>query len=113
MSNKNAIKDNNQYDSVDIVKFVFSILVIGIHTSPFSFNIWLDRGFGIVTRLCVPFFFTTSAFFLFKNGGVQKIYKKNIFLVFHLVICLSPIFHSRIYSTRTKFDRNNFTVERQ
>ena len=46
--------------TIDIAKLFMAVLVIGIHTEPFSFNFWLDKGFGIVTRLCVPFFFVSS-----------------------------------------------------
>jgi hypothetical protein len=37
--------------AIDILKFVMAILVVGIHTEPFGFNIWLDWGFGLVTRV--------------------------------------------------------------
>ncbi len=75
LSSEQGEANSKSYEVIDITKFIFAILVIGIHTEPFSSNIWLDRGFGIVTRLCVPFFFTMSAFFLFKKsgGGVQDL----------------------------------------
>ena len=50
----------NENTTIDVFKFIFSILVVGIHTEPFGWNIWLDRGFGIITRLCVPFFFVVG-----------------------------------------------------
>ena len=53
--------------AIDIAKLVMAILVVGIHTEPFGFNIWLDRGFGIITRLCVPFFFIASSYFYWKK----------------------------------------------
>lgn len=55
--------------TVDLAKLVMAVLVIGIHTEPFGFSIWLDRGFGMLTRLCVPFFFMASAYFCFKKAG--------------------------------------------
>ena len=53
--------------TIDIVKLIMSILVVGIHTELFGFNVWLDRGFGIITRLCVPFFFIASSYFFWRK----------------------------------------------
>ena len=53
--------------TIDIFKLIMAILVVGIHTEPFGFNVWLDRGFGILTRLCVPFFFITSSYFFWRK----------------------------------------------
>lgn len=61
-------KSNSQVNgAIDIAKLIMAILVIGIHTNPFSYNVWLDRGFGILTRLCVPFFFVASSYFYWKR----------------------------------------------
>ena len=68
--------------SIDIAKLAMAILVIGIHTEPFHANIWLDRGFGILTRLCLPFFFVASAYFFFKNGKPLKAYLSRITLLY-------------------------------
>ncbi len=58
---------NKVYPMVDIAKFICAILVIGIHTEPFAFNFLFDKGFGLVTRLAVPFFFISSSYFLFTK----------------------------------------------
>ena len=50
------------HSTIDIAKFIMALLVVGIHTEPFGFNVWLDRGFGILTRHCVPFFFVASSY---------------------------------------------------
>ncbi len=74
-----------QYDSIDIAKLLCSILVIGIHTQPFAWNLWLDRGFGLLCKIAVPFFFTASGFFLFSgNVDAAKVikYVKRIFLLY-------------------------------
>lgn len=55
---------NKSLNNIDILKVILAILVIGIHTSPFSFNGWLDKGFGLMTCLAVPTFFIISGFFL-------------------------------------------------
>lgn len=51
------LKKRQSYIGVDIVKFICAILVIGIHTQPFEFNFILDKGYGMISRLAVPFFF--------------------------------------------------------
>ena len=67
--------------TLDILKVIMALLVVGIHTEPFGFNIWLDRGFGIVTRLCVPFFFITSAYFYWlKDKGAMRFLKRILLL---------------------------------
>lgn len=55
------------YPAVDIAKFICAILVIGIHTEPVVFNFFLDKAFGVGTRLAVPFFFISSSYFLFRK----------------------------------------------
>lgn len=59
---------------LDLGKFICAVLVIMIHTTPFAWNIWLDRGAGIMTRFAVPFFFVTTGYF-FYNGqyDVEKL----------------------------------------
>lgn len=68
--------------AIDIAKFVLEILVIGIHTEPFGFNFLLDKGFGICTRLCVPFFFITSAYFFWRNTKAINQFLKRILLLY-------------------------------
>lgn len=58
-----------QYASIDIARYVSALLVVCIHTFPFleiseTFNTYFIR---TVCRLAVPFFFTTSGFFFFRN----------------------------------------------
>ena len=68
--------------AVDIFKFIMALLVVGIHTEPFSFNPWLDRGFGMLTRLCVPFFFMTSAYFYWINEKGALKYLKRLLILY-------------------------------
>ena len=58
------------------------ILVIGIHTEPFGFNFWLDKSFGVVTRLCVPFFFVTSAYCFWRSHKSPKEFLKRIVMLY-------------------------------
>ena len=75
--------------TIDIARFVMAILVIGIHTEPFTNNIWLDRGYGILTRQCVPFFFVASGYFFIKNKA--SIYK-TFFRLMLLYVVWSAIY---------------------
>ena len=52
---------------LDLMKFICALLVVGIHTEPFAAVDLLDKGFAVLTRIAVPFFFITSAFFYFKK----------------------------------------------
>ena len=79
MAEKNTQKMNG---TIDIVKLLMAILVIGIHTEPFGFHFWLDKGFGICTRLCVPFFFVTSAYFYWRKERSAKSFLSRIVLLY-------------------------------
>ena len=70
------MKDKSINTSIDLVKLIMAILVVGIHTEPLGFNFWLDKGFGIVTRLCVPFFFVSSAYFCWNQNRVATTVKR-------------------------------------
>lgn len=80
MSNNLSIQKTNS--TIDIFKVIMALLVVGIHTEPFGFNVWLDRGFGIITRLCVPFFFITSAYFYWLKEKRAFLYLKRIVLLY-------------------------------
>ena len=75
-------KSKKMNGAIDIAKILMAILVIGIHTEPFGFNFWLDKGFGIVTRLCVPFFFVTSAYFFWNKEKSAMTFLKRIVLLY-------------------------------
>lgn len=64
--------------SIDIAKLLMAVLTIGIHTEPFGFNMWLDYGFGIATRFCVPFFFVASSYFFWIKQREVSVYIKRI-----------------------------------
>lgn len=75
--------NQKNYDLVDLFKFIFSILIIGIHTNAMGFN--------ILGRLGVPFFFMISSYFFFKKYLTKntkdqyqqlKNYLKRLFFLF-------------------------------
>ncbi len=63
---------------IDITKLFMAILTIGIHTEPFGFDMWLDYGFGLATRFCVPFFFVASSYFFWIKEREVLAYIKRI-----------------------------------
>lgn len=65
-----------------------AILTIGIHTEPFGFNMWLDYGFGLITRFCVPFFFVASSYFFWIKEREMGVYIKrmlSLYVIWSLV----------------------------
>ena len=77
---KNEVNDNlkAQYNAVDIFKFICALLVCTIHLAPFSSHI-LKNANGVnfyivncLSRIAVPFFFTTAGFFLYKKANIEK-----------------------------------------
>ena len=60
---------SKQYDSIDLMKFIFCLCIIGIHTNissifPKALQLLIGRGFF---RLAVPFFFVCSGFWIGKK----------------------------------------------
>ena len=76
--------------SIDVAKVIMALLVVGVHTEAFGFNFWLDKGLGIITRMCVPFFFITSAFFCWLKGDAKN--KKTILRLSILYLVWSVIY---------------------
>ncbi|WP_312108036.1 serine racemase VanT catalytic subunit [Brevibacillus reuszeri] len=66
--NRQVVSKEN-YGLIDHFKAIAAILVIAIHTGPFTtYNEYADFLFtGIVARLAVPFFFIASGFLLFQK----------------------------------------------
>lgn len=87
MENSNLTASGKNYAAIDIAKLFFALLVVGIHTEPFGFSFILDKGFGIITRMCVPFFFVTSSYLFFLKGKDPLKYVQRIF-VLYVVWCI-------------------------
>lgn len=77
------MSERKQYGVLDLAKFIAAILIIILHTSPFSsYSSILNFGFrSIVTIIAVPFFFITSGFLFFtKINSIKEdkgVYFKN------------------------------------
>lgn len=80
--NKSSI---TMYSSIDITKFICSLLVIIIHTRPFTGTLGYLLTNG-VARIAVPFFFLASGYFFYEgyknNKEYYKKYLKNIFKIY-------------------------------
>ena len=63
-----------EFDSIDIAKFIACILVVGIHTRALS-TVLRDNYYfwdACIGKLAVPFFFVTSGFFLQRKLEKEK-----------------------------------------
>lgn len=86
------------YPCIDIMRIIAAILVIGIHTYPF---LQISKEFDFLTthvlgRIAVPFFFMTTAFFLFQSGlpssqKLKKVFKQLFMIDLISIILYLPI----------------------
>ena len=90
---KNKENNNLNYDNVDLFKYIFSIVILILHLHPFlqtsyHLNLFFNN---IVGRICVPFFFIVSGYFIAKKEQKKKKYIdkyiKSIFYVY-IVWCI-------------------------
>ena len=83
-----------QFDSVDLVKFIAAILIVALHSDLFydvNTTLYIIVCSGIA-RLCVPFFFVTSAFFYFRKpltSDNTKRYCKRLLLLYAVWFIIS------------------------
>lgn len=99
---------NKNYSGIDYFRFVASLLIIAIHTSPLaSFsetgNFILTR---IIARIAVPFFFMTSGFFLISryacdNSRLWAFVKRTALIYGIAILIYIPI---NIYNGYFKMD---------
>lgn len=98
MENINYNKQN--YNAIDLTKFVCAILVVAIHIKPFGDNedfYFLNYAIqDYLARIAVPFFFVTSGFLLyrktsFENFSIQRPLK-YVLKLFRLYIIWSLIY---------------------
>lgn len=95
-----------KYDAIDLLKFIGSILIFALHLNLFSGSP-INTGIQLLARWCVPFFFITSAFFLFGKAENGKIppsrltaYVKRVLLLYlsWFVINIPAVIYTRIIS---------------
>ena len=94
------------FDSIDIAKFIGSILIFAMHCSALGNYKYAQFTLEIVARWGVPFFFISSAYFLFRKSVGGNIERKHLlhylFRIGTLYLCwmifnLPSIFIVRLY----------------
>lgn len=90
---KNYNDNKLNYDNIDFFRYIFSIIIIILHMRPFlETSNQLDLAFNnIVSRICVPFFFVVTGYFVAKkekdNPNYIKKYIKSM-IPLYLTWCL-------------------------
>ncbi len=76
---KNYRINQLNYQNLNILKYISSILIIILHLRPFlNSSNELDLAFNnIITRICVPIFFIITGYFVAKKEKVNKNYIKE------------------------------------
>ena len=95
---KNYRINKLNYQNLNILKYISSILIIVLHLRPFfNFSNELDLAFNnIITRICVPIFFIITGYFVAKKEKKNKNYitkyiKKTIPLYFAWSLLYIPV----------------------
>lgn len=91
-------KSKINYNAVDLVKFIMSMLVVSIHINPFNsygnpISYWTQN---YIARLAVPFFFICTGYFVFRNHDDGKIYSYLLHII-KLYIVWTIIYLPLIY----------------
>ena len=96
------------YPFIDIMRIIASLLVIAIHTDPLTsfnpqLNFLITLGFG---RLAVPFFFMTTAYFLFNQGMPTYAKLKSVIKQFLIIDMCSILLYLpvQIYNHSLSFE---------
>ena len=95
---KNYRINKLNYQNLNILKYISSILIIVLHLRPFlNFSNELDLAFNnILTRICVPIFFIITGYFVAKKekenkNYIKKYIKKTIPLYFAWSLLYIPV----------------------
>ena len=98
---KNYRINKLNYQNLNILKYISSILIIVLHLRPFlNFSNELDLAFNnIITRICVPIFFIITGYFVAKKEKENKNYiKESFFLLIFPVLRDNLLLHSNTCS---------------
>lgn len=105
---KNYRVNKLNYQNLDILKYLSSILIIVLHLRPFfNFSNELDLAFNnIVTRICVPIFFYNNWLFCCEKGASKSKLYKGIHKENNTVIsCLEFV----VYTSNNRYNNSVFT----
>ena len=80
------------YPCIDLAKFVFAFIIIGIHSSVFADYAQLDKLFSFISRFAVPFFFTASGFLYFQKSVTRALWLHYIKRIGILYIVFSLLY---------------------
>lgn len=103
---KNYKINKLNYQNLDILKYLSSILIIVLHLRPFlNFSNELDLAFNnIVTRICVPIFFIITGYFVAKKEKTNQNYiKEYIRKIIPLYLVWSLLYIPVIIGTIIKY----------
>lgn len=86
----------NEYQYIDLFKFIFAICIIGIHTSFYPITILRYFTLNLVYRTAVPFFFIASGFFLGRKvysniNAFEGTIRKSLRRLFIILIVFEPL----------------------
>ena len=109
------MSERKQYKSLDVAKFISALLIIIIHTAPFSsYSKVLTFGFrNIVCVIAVPFFFFTSGFLAFKKLNSLEEEKKKEYIKSYLSrVAIMYFIWSAVYFVFVciKWSRKGFSI---
>lgn len=102
-----------QYKTIDLAKFICAILIIVLHTAPFSnYSKALTFGFrNIITVIAVPFFFLTSGFLAFKKIDSFEEKKKYVFSYLKRLAVMYMVWSALYFVfVLIKWTRNGFSI---
>lgn len=89
-----------KYDTIDIFKFIMAVVIIMLHTAPFSgYSKVLSYGIrNIFSIVAVPFFFISSGFLIKEKSDYSKKYvKKYIFRTIKLYLIWTVIYFPFVF----------------
>ncbi|MBR7040537.1 MAG: acyltransferase [Clostridia bacterium] len=73
------------FDSVDIAKFIGSVLIFAMHCAAFGDYKKAQSVLEITARWGVPFFFISSSYFLFRKSTGESIERKTLLHYLHRI----------------------------
>lgn len=103
---KNHEESKINYENVDFLRYIFSIIIIIVHLRPFlNISKGLDITFNnIVGRVCVPFFFLVTGYFIALKEKEKKGYiKKYIKSLIPLYLIWSIIYLPILFGTSIQY----------
>lgn len=106
---KSPLNDKKNFNGIDLIKFICSILVVAIHIKVFNASAFGKASLisnlmqFCIGRVAVPFFFVSSAFLLFRKMDISRIEVDviksycfrilQLFAVWSILLVLGPAYH--------------------